>query len=632
MAIDSQKYNGLFRKIIMMLIDIALFFFMDVMVCFFVYGESVLESAYSPILFNYVHLIVTSVLIVLINYLFRLYKSVWTFAGTEEIVSCFLAGIVDTAVLFAVDRILFKYVLKQSGGIPFYGYILAAFLTVVFLCVPRTGYRVLRREFHKGTRSIKLHKNSRGVKRVMIIGAGYMGNTIIDDIINNQESKRIPVVAVDDNPAKRGKRINSVKIAGNCTEIPELVDKYDVDEIILCLPSASVARQNEIMQIALSTGRTVKKSPSIADFLEDGNASVKHIRNVDITDLLARDEVTLDIQVCRYLIGQTILVTGGGASIGSEICMQCARYKPKTIVIFDIYENCAFELQNELLQKYGDKINIYVRIGSVRDTERLNEVFEEFHPDVVFHAAAHKHVPLMEDSPCEAVKNNIFGTYNVAITADKFNVPKMVILSTDKAVSPTNVMGATKRVTEIIVQYMNEVSKNTKYAAVRFGNVLGSHGSVIPIFKKQIEQGGPVCVTHPDITRYFMTIPEAAQLVCQAGGLANGGEIFVLDMGEPVKIMDLAENLIKLSGFTVEEIGIKITGLRPGEKLYEELALESEMETRSKTANEKIYVNQPAKIDPVKFEKSLTMLKNINNDNVREVLQEIVPNYHPSEN
>lgn len=280
-------------------------------------------------------------------------------------------------------------------------------------------------------------------------------------------------------------------------------------------------------------------------------------------------------------------ICGGGGSIGAEICKQCARYTPKTIVIFDIYENCAFELANELNEKYADKINIQVRIGSVRDVDRLEEIFEEFKPDVVFHAAAHKHVPLMEDSPCEAVKNNVFGTYNVAVAADKFKVPKMVILSTDKAVNPTNVMGATKRLTEIIIQHMNKISRNTQYAAVRFGNVLGSHGSVIPIFKKQIENGGPVRVTHPDITRYFMTIPEAAQLVCQAGGLANGGEIFVLDMGEPVKIMDLAENLIRLSGYSVDEIGIEITGLRPGEKLYEELAMDEELKTRQKNSKRK---------------------------------------------
>ena len=332
---------------------------------------------------------------------------------------------------------------------------------------------------------------------------------------------------------------------------------------------------------------------------------------------MSRPEVKLDKKVCRYLIVKTVLVTGGGGSIGSELSTQVARYNPKSIVIFDIYENCAFELQNDLNDKYGDEIDISVRIGSVRDMDRLREVFEEFHPDVVFHAAAHKHVPLMEDSPCEAVKNNVFGTYNVAMVADEFKVDKMVILSTDKAVNPTNVMGCTKRITEIIVQHVNETSQHTEYAAVRFGNVLGSHGSVIPIFKKQIAQGGPVKVTHPDITRYFMTIHEAAQLVCQAGGLAKGGEVFVLDMGEPVKIMDLAKNLIRLSGFTTDEIPIEIVGLRPGEKLYEELAMDSELESRQKTANEKIYVNQPMEIDDDNFNQMLAELADITEENVR---------------
>ena len=457
-----------------------------------------------------------------------------------------------------------------------------------------------------------------------------MGNFVIDSLVNDNYKNGIPVIALDDNPAKKNRKINGVKVAGRCDEIPELVNKYDIDQVIICLPSASTARQKELISLAMQTDAKVKISPTVEDMLEDGGQ--RRIRNVDITDLLSRDEVKLDKKVCRYLIGKTVLVTGGGGSIGSEICKQVARYNPKSIIVFDIYENCAFELQNELIDKYGDDIDINVRIGSVRDMDRLREVFEEFHPDVVFHAAAHKHVPLMEDSPCEAVKNNVFGTYNVALIADEFKVPKMVILSTDKAVNPTNVMGCTKRITEIIVQYMNDKSENTEYAAVRFGNVLGSHGSVIPIFKKQIEEGGPIKVTHPDITRYFMTIPEAAQLVCQAGGLAKGGEVFVLDMGEPVRIMDLAKNLIHLSGFTEEEIGIEITGLRPGEKLYEELAMDSEMATREKTANEKIYVTQPMDINDDEFEKMLNSLEDINDENVREKLMAIVPNYHPANN
>ncbi|MBQ3904456.1 MAG: polysaccharide biosynthesis protein, partial [Eubacterium sp.] len=424
--------------------------------------------------------------------------------------------------------------------------------------------------------------------------------------------------------------INGVKVVGNCSQIPYFADKYRIDQIIFCIPSATKTRQKEIIDLCMQTDCTIKISPSIEEMYDE--TSSHRIRNVDISDLLSRPEVKLDKKVCRYLIGETVLVTGGGGSIGAELCAQVARYSPKAIIIFDIYENCAFELQNELKDRYGDVIDIDVRIGSVRDIDRLREVFEEYRPGVVFHAAAHKHVPLMEDSPCEAVKNNVFGTYNVALMCDEFKVKKMVILSTDKAVNPTNVMGCTKRICEVIVQHMEEVSKNTEYVAVRFGNVLGSHGSVIPIFKKQIEQGGPVKVTHPDITRYFMTIPEAAQLVCQAGGLAKGGEVFVLDMGEPVKIVDLARNLIRLSGFTEDEIPIEFVGLRPGEKLYEELSMDSEIETRERTANEKIFVNQPMEIDVNKFNSMMKALENINNDNVREVLTQFISTYHPSEN
>ncbi len=624
-----KKFTGLIKKILLALIDISLFAASNIFVFYIINGGDFKAFAYDAVLFNAWHLLGLSAAIVAINYVFKLYKSVWTFAGTKEILNCTYASFFDTAVLFLVDKIIFQHILGHQI-MPVYAYVLDFILVTVFTCLPRIGFRIVRNEF-VWIQTDNLKNKNRNIKNVMIVGAGYMGNSVIDDIKSNQRDKYKVVVAVDDNPQKIGKNLNNVKIAGNCSQIPDIVEKYNVDDIIICIPSATRKRQNEITQIAVSTGKKVKMTPSMQEILQD-STNMRRIRNVEITDLLARDEVKLDIRVCRYLIDKTILVTGGGGSIGSELCKQCARYNPKTIIIFDIYENCAFELENELKETYGDNINIHVRIGSVRDPQRLEEIFEEFHPDVVFHAAAHKHVPLMEASPCEAVKNNVFGTYNVALAADRYKVAKMVILSTDKAVNPTNVMGATKRITEIIVQYMNEVSQNTKYAAVRFGNVLGSHGSVIPIFKKQIEKGGPVCVTHPDITRYFMTIPEAAQLVCQAGGLAEGGEIFVLDMGEPVRIMDLAENLIKLSGFTVEEIGIKITGLRPGEKLYEELSMESELETRQKTANEKIFVNQPAQIDKKEFKKMIDILSNIDDNDVREKLQQFVPNYHPVEN
>ena len=620
---DKTNFLGKVKKLLLVLCDIILFNLSIVFLSYIIADA----PPYRAVVFNPWHIIAVTVAMLTVNYIFQLYRSVWTFAGIKEIISCGEASIVNALILMAIDKIIFQQILHQRV-LFYYDYIIALVFIVVITSAPRIGYRILRYGF-RGKSFI--HNKGSNQKRVMIVGAGYMGNTIIEDMKNNRWEKAYPVVAVDDNPAKRKKKLHGVKIAGNCEEIPELVNKYDVDEIVITIPSATRKRTNEIVKIAMTTGKPVKTTPSLEEILNDGT-SMRQIRNVDINDLLSRDEVKLDKKVCSYLIGQTILVTGGGGSIGSEICMQCARYLPKTIVIFDIYENCAFELANELNERYAGKIDIQVRIGSVRDSERLNEVFEEFHPQVVFHAAAHKHVPLMEDSPCEAVKNNIFGTYNVAVAADKFKVEKMVTLSTDKAVNPTNVMGATKRVTEIIIQYMNEISQSTKYAAVRFGNVLGSHGSVIPIFKKQIERGGPVKVTHPDITRYFMTIPEAAQLVCQAGGLAKGGEVFVLDMGEPVKIMDLAENLIKLSGFSVDEIGIEITGLRPGEKLYEELSMESERTSMKKTANEKIFVNQPMTVEKNNFTAMMKYLEDIDEANVREKLMKIVPNYHPASN
>lgn len=619
----TKKILANMKKIMLALCDVILFTLSNLALSYLITEY----SDYRSVVLNPYHFIATSMVLLAVNYAFQLYRSVWTFAGIKEIMYCAEASIVNSLILILIDKGIFQHILHYRVLV-YYDYIIAFVFILLITTAPRIGYRILKYNFRRHS---FFRSSASKQKRIMIVGAGYMGNTIIEDLKNNHWQKSIPVVAVDDNPAKKLKKLQGIKIAGNCDNIPDLADKYSIDEIIITMPSAPKKRLNEIVKIAMSTGKAVKTTPSLNEIIED-NTVMKRIRDVDITDLLSRDEVKLDRKVCSYLINKTILVTGGGGSIGSELCMQCARYNPDTIVIFDIYENCAFELANDLNDKYANKINIQVRIGSVRDLDRLEEVFEEFHPDVVFHAAAHKHVPLMENSPCEAVKNNVFGTYNVAVTADKFKVPKMVILSTDKAVNPTNVMGATKRITEIIVQYMNEKSQNTKYAAVRFGNVLGSHGSVIPIFKKQIAQGGPVKVTHPDITRYFMTIPEAAQLVCQAGGLASGGEVFVLDMGEPVKIMDLAENLIKLSGFTVEEIGIEITGLRPGEKLYEELSMDSEINTREKTANEKIFVNQPMTIDKAHFESMLKSLEDINDSNVREKLIAVVPNYHPAKN
>ena len=619
----DSRFTSNIKKVMLAAIDVGLFFTVNLIVAASD-SKAFISTPYTEVMFSYLHFIIVALFVVVVHYIFGLYRSVWSFAGTDEFVRGLAAAAVDMGLLMFTDRLVFESLLHIDGRLPFWRYIFGIIVDAALIIGVRFGYRILRRSL-----AFRNVDNKTDNKRVMIVGAGFMGNFVIETLRNDAYKDGKPIVALDDNPSKYRKVINGVKVVGVCNKIPEMVHKYKIDEVILSLPSAPQERQRELMNLAMQTNAKVKISPSITEMFEEGGN--RRIRKVDIADLLSRPEVKLDKKVCRYLIGKTVLVTGGGGSIGAELCTQVARYDPKTIVIFDIYENCAFELQNELKEKYGGIIDINVRIGSVRDMDRLREVCEEFKPDVIFHAAAHKHVPLMEDSPCEAVKNNIFGTYNVALIADEFKVPKMVILSTDKAVNPTNVMGCTKRITEIIVQHMDKKSENTEYAAVRFGNVLGSHGSVIPIFKKQIENGGPVRVTHKDITRYFMTIPEAAQLVCQAGGLAKGGEVFVLDMGEPVRIMDLAENMIRLSGYTVDEIGIEITGLRPGEKLYEELAMESELATREKTANEKIYVTQPKDIDEAKFDAMIADLADIDETNVREKLMKYVPNYHPAD-
>ena len=619
-----KRMDAFSRKAVIAILDAVLLILSNGLTCYFTMDGRIADTGYSDIVFSVWHIGIIAVLGVAINSIFGLYNSVWSYAGFDEIIrSVFSATVIDAVLLF-VDRVMFVRIFGIQGRLRLYSYVIMWLLFACCIAGTRIAYRIIRSLLSR------IAARSSKNERVLIVGAGFMGDFVIEMLRHDDYKNGRPIVAVDDNPVKLHKKIEGIKIVGNCDDIPKIAEKYRIDTIILCLPSASKKRQKEILSIAMQTKCTVKTSPSQEEMFDAGNP--KRIRNVDITDLLSRPEITLDKKACSYLVDATVLVTGGGGSIGSEICSQVARYKPKKIIIFDIYENCAFELANHLIEKYGDTIDIYVRIGSVRDIDRLHEIMDEFHPDVVFHAAAHKHVPLMEDSPCEAVKNNVFGTYNVAVAADEYKVNKMVILSTDKAVNPTNVMGCTKRITEIIVQYMNKKSQNTKYAAVRFGNVLGSHGSVVPIFKEQIANGGPVRVTHPDITRYFMTIPEAAQLVCQAGGLAEGGEVFVLDMGEPVKIMDLAKNLIRLSGFDENEIPIVITGLRPGEKLYEELSMSEELETRSRTANEKIFVNQPMKFEQEEFVAWLESLKDINENNVREKLMAIVPNYHPANN
>ena len=490
------------------------------------------------------------------------------------------------------------------------------------VAVSRYSYRAFRT-------IVKRQKMAKECTNVLMVGAGGAGNMLVREICNSSHVNKRVVCIVDDAKAKQGSYLHGVKIMGGRSDIPRLVKKYQVDEIMIALPSAPAKEIKEILDICKETGCEMKRLPGMYQ-LVNGEVSISTLKEVEVNDLLGREPVEVDLSaILDYVAGKTVLVTGGGGSIGSEICRQVAEHNPKRLVIVDIYENTTYDIQNELRATYPN-LDLTVLIASVRNTKRIDLIFQKYRPDIVYHAAAHKHVPLMEDSPNEAVKNNVLGTLKVVQAADRWKVKRFVMISTDKAVNPTNIMGATKRICEMIIQTYNNRSK-TEFVAVRFGNVLGSNGSVIPLFKKQIAQGGPVTVTHPEIIRYFMTIREAVSLVLQAGAYAKGGEIFVLDMGEPVKIADLARNLILLSGHKPEEdIQILYTGLRPGEKLYEEMLMDEE--GLQETENKLIHIGKPIKLDEECF---LMQLENLANyviqepEDIRRWVQEIVPTYHP---
>lgn len=556
--------------------------------------------------------------------LFRFYSTMWEFASLDELLQIFFGTSAACLAIVVFGYLVFPWML-DAWRFPNSVYIIGWVLTIFFVGVSRFSFRLARRAKRKS----KVGSRADGaLKRVMVIGAGEMGSMVIKDMKTAPQSMGIPVVAIDDDRKKRGTRIHGVKVAGGRESIPRIIERYRIDEIVLAIATADTKDKREILNICAKTGCQMKTVPALYEIIDSGASPLK-LRDVDIVDLLGRDEIKLNMrEISGYLEGKNILVTGGGGSIGSELCRQIAYFHPAKLLVFDIFENNAYDLQNEMRMHFPD-LNMEVLIGSVRDKARVEHVFSVFHPDVVFHAAAHKHVPLMELSPGEAVKNNVFGTLNVAQACDKFGVKRMVLISTDKAVNPTNIMGATKRICELIIQYYSRHSK-TGFVAVRFGNVLGSSGSVIPLFKRQIAEGGPVTVTHPDIIRYFMTIPEAARLVIQAGGMAKGGEIFVLDMGQPVKIADLARNLIRLSGFEPDvDIPIKYTGLRPGEKLYEELLLDSEGGCR-KTSHELIYIGTPIPFNEDTFLSEIEALRKVAGvDNVKMmgIVHKLVPTY-----
>ena len=468
--------------------------------------------------------------------IFKVYQTAWRYAGLADMVKYSISAGVGTFGVWVCDYVFMKtnrHLMANGTASTLYFNVLPktvyldSLLIIILCCL---AMRLASRSYlmFKHERNRKMHLAE--MKQILIIGAGEAGTSLIRDFENNSYKFGNPAALIDDDKSKIGLLVNGVPVVGNCDDIERVCADYSIDEIIFCIPSITDDRKREILNCAIKTGIPVKIAPDIAD-LENSRISYKEMRSVDILDLLSRPEIKLNPDVCKYVTGKTVLVTGGGGSIGSELCRQIARYNPEKIVIFDIYENNAYALKNSLDRHYFGNPKIEIRIGSVREYARLKEIFEEFHPSSVFHAAAHKHVPLMEDSPYEAIKNNVLGTYNTAKCANEYGVDNFVLLSTDKAVNPTNVMGATKRCCELIIQHFSKISTHTKFAAVRFGNVLGSNGSVIPLFKEQLKKGGPLTVTHPDITRYFMTIPEAAQLVVQAGGLAKGGEIFVLDMG-----------------------------------------------------------------------------------------------------
>ena len=554
-----------------------------------------------------------------VYYIFHLYHSIWKFASVAEVV-----WIIEAYLVLLVFVICFNRFPKQK--LPWSCIFIAYLLNAVFCFGIRFGYRFLR---YVSTESET--RTGRLDYRILLVGAGQAAREIIKDInLGNHTDMRICAI-VDDEPTKRGRYLEGIRIEGNRNDILDLVEKYRINKIIIAIPTATSKDRTEILDICKESGCQLQTVPSLHEIIE-GKVTVSKLRDVNISDLLGREEIQVNNdEIFRHISGQVVMVTGGGGSIGSELCRQIAAAGPKQLIVFDIYENNAYDIQQELKHTYPD-LDLVTLIGSVRNTSRVNSILKTYHPDMIFHAAAHKHVPLMEDSPNEAIKNNVMGTYKLASAAAAAGVKRFLLISTDKAVNPTNIMGASKRLCEMVVQMMSRKCPGTVFVAVRFGNVLGSNGSVIPLFKKQIAEGGPVTVTDPNIIRYFMTIPEAVSLVLQASYYAKGGEIFVLDMGQPVRIDDMARNLIKLSGYKPDvDIKIVYTGLRPGEKLYEELLMDEEGMTQ--TSNELIYIGHPILMDDEKFEEQLQVLDEMSREEtgrMKEIVAEIVTTYHPA--
>lgn len=602
------------RVVMLLLFDILAVYLSSILALAirFEFDASKIETKCIDSIYHY--LAVNILCTIVVFYLFRLYTSLWKYASVQE-----LCNIVFAVVVTGVLQILGMHLMK--GIVPRSYYILYIFLMLIFEICIRFCYRFFR--FFRN----ELGSTRKPTSNVMVIGAGDAGAAILKEMCLSKYVTQQVRCFIDDSTAKQGKYIQGCPVVGGHDRILEAVEEYQIEKIIIAIPTAAKKTIRKLVDICQQTDCEIRILPGTYQLI-NGEVSVSQLREVSIEDLLGRDQIQVNLEeILGYVKGKTVLVTGGGGSIGSEICRQLAKHEVGQLIIVDIYENNAYEIQQELKHDFPE-LNLEVLIASVRNTNRMNMIMETYRPAIVYHAAAHKHVPLMEDSPNEAIKNNVFGTFKTAQAAGRNGVKRFVLISTDKAVNPTNIMGASKRICEMIIQTLNHQYK-TDFVAVRFGNVLGSNGSVIPLFKRQIETGGPVTVTHPDIIRYFMTIPEAVSLVLQAGAYAKGGEIFVLDMGESVKILDLAKNLIRLSGYKVgEDIEIHFTGLRPGEKLYEELLMDEE--GLQDTENQLIHIGKPIDFDEEKFLRQLEELKKATNQDsecIRRMVQEIVPTY-----
>ncbi len=617
----SVSTAKLLRVIFLAVCDAVIVNIASFLSVFFRYNCSLSDMMQVGMVENFISFIpALSILTLLVYALLGLYNSLWIYAGTREAVQIVLAAIAVSVLFFVTSQAFNREIPRGS-------YFIFLSLLLLFTLLSRFSYRTLRSFKSRNFMWRRAHSNA---VRVMIIGAGYAGSALIQDINNSMGlTDSRPVCVIDDDPEKIGKMIHGVRIYGDRYSIPKAVEKFQVDEIIFAIPSISNEEKAKILSICRDTNCQLKTLPDIYQLL-NGEVNMTAVRSVEIDDLLSRESIKVDLDsIIGYISGKVVMVTGGGGSIGSELCRQIAKAAPKLLIILDIYENNAYSIQMELQRNYPE-VEMVTLIASVRDSKRMNQIFAKYRPEIVYHAAAHKHVPLMEDSPNEAVKNNVFGTLKTCAAADQYGTKRFVLISSDKAVNPVNVMGCTKRICEMIIQSYDRRS-SCDFVAVRFGNVLGSSGSVLPLFKQQIASGGPVTVTHPDIIRYFMTIPEAVSLVLQAGAYAKGGEIFVLDMGKPVKILDLAKNLIRLSGFTPDvDMPIVFTGLRPGEKLYEEMLMEEE--GLLETENKLIHIGKPIEFNESVFYEQLDHLYQVMMDDyvdIRALLSEIVSTYMP---